>query len=127
MSADIPSVTGQSLLILAVDDDVLVQMNTVAMLEELGHRVIEASNGADALELARSRRDLNLIITDQAMPRMTGKDLALAVAKERPDLPVIIATGYAELPESPPDGAIRLPKPFDLEDLARAIAQAIGT
>ena len=124
MSADFPSVPGQSLVILAVDDDVLVQMNTVAMLEDLGHTVVEASNGAQALELVRSRPDIDLIITDQAMPHMTGKDLALAVAKERPGLPVIIATGYAELPSSAPDAVIRLPKPFDVDDLAHAIAQA---
>jgi len=126
LSADSPSVPGQSLVVLAVDDDVLVQMNTVAMLEDLGHSVVEASNGAEALEQLRARADINLIITDHAMPHMTGKDLAIAVAKERPGLPVIIATGYSELPSGAAASAIRLPKPFDIDDLAHAIAQATG-
>lgn len=124
MSADLQSVPGQSLVILAVDDDVLVQMNTVAMLEDLGHSVVEASNGAEALEQVRARADIDLVITDHAMPHMTGKDLALAVEKERPGLPVVIATGYAELPAGAPAAAIRLPKPFDTDDLASVIAKA---
>lgn len=118
------SAESQSLLVLAVDDDVLVQMNTVAMLEDLGHSVLEASNGAEALEVVRANPGIQLLITDQAMPHMTGKDLAIAVAKERPGVPIIIATGYSELPAGIATDAVRLPKPFDIDDLSRAIAKA---
>ncbi len=124
MSAEIPSATGQSLVVLAVDDDVLVQMNTVAMLEDLGHSVLEASNGAEALDVFRANPNIQLLITDQAMPHMTGKDLAIAVAKERPGLPIIIATGYSELPAGMTVDAVRLSKPFDMDDLAKAIGKA---
>lgn len=124
MSADTPSAPGRRLVILTVDDDVLVQMNTTAMLEDLGHTAVEASNGPDALDLVRARADIDLVITDQAMPRMTGTDLAQILAKERPGLPVIIATGYSDVPGGPLSGVIRLPKPFDVDDLARAIAKA---
>jgi PAS domain S-box-containing protein len=116
---------GRPLVILAVDDDALVQMNTVAMLEDLGHTVVEASNGSEALDVLRSRSDIDLIVTDFAMPRMTGRDLAAAVAQERPGLPVILATGYAELPKGSEVDAIRLPKPFGQDDLARAIDTAL--
>jgi PAS domain S-box-containing protein len=98
-SNDRPTI-GPSRVILSVDDDSLVSLNTVAMLEELGHKVFEASSGKQALNILRHEADIDLLITDQAMPGMTGTELADAVRLERPDLPVIIATGYDELPEN---------------------------
>lgn len=113
------------LLVLAVDDDALIQMNTVAMLEDLGHRVIEASNGAEAMEAIQANPDIGLVVTDFAMPKMTGADLAIAIAKERPGLPVVLATGYAELPSGQQMDAVRLPKPFGSDELERAIRKAL--
>lgn len=110
-----------SLLVLAVDDDALIQMNSVAMLEELGHRVLEATNGAEALDIVRQNAAIDVILTDYAMPKMTGRDLAIAVARERPGLPVILATGYAELPPGEKVDVRLLPKPFGLTELARAL------
>ena len=110
-----------SLLVLAVDDDALIQMNTVAMLEELGHRVLEATNGAEALDIVRQNAAIDVILTDYAMPKMTGRDLAIAVARERPGLPVILATGNAELPPGEKVDVRLLPKPFGLTELARAL------
>lgn len=112
------------LTVLAVDDDRLVLMNTVAILEDLGHTVLEASSGQQALEVLRQHATLDLLITDQAMPHMTGLQLAQAVQAERPTLPIILATGYAEVPA---DIALpKLAKPFFQEDLARAIAEIVG-
>lgn len=113
--------TPGSLLVLAVDDDALIQMNTVAMLEELGHRVLEASNGAEALDVIRQNPGIDVVLTDFAMPKMTGRDLAIAIAREKPGLPVILATGYAELPPGEKIDAKVLPKPFGLNELARAL------
>jgi CheY-like chemotaxis protein len=110
-----------SLLVLAVDDDALIQMNTVAMLEELGHRVLEASNGAQALEIVRQNPAIDVVLTDFAMPRMTGRDLAIAIAREKPGLPVILATGFAELPPGESFDAKMLQKPFGLAELARVL------
>lgn len=110
-----------SLLVLAVDDDALIQMNTVAMLEELGHRVLEASNGAAALEIVRQNPAIDVVLTDFAMPRMTGRDLAIAIAREKPGLPVILATGFAELPPGESFDAKMLQKPFGLAELARVL------
>ena len=110
-----------SLLVLAVDDDALIQMNSVAMLEELGHRVLEATNGAEALDIVRQNTAIDVILTDYAMPKMTGRDLAIAVARERSGLPVILATGYAELPPGEKVDVRLLPKPFGLTELARAL------
>jgi PAS domain S-box-containing protein len=107
--------------IVYVDDDRLVLMNTVLMLEDLGHKVFAATSGAEALEILAREGDIDLLITDQIMPQMTGVQLLQKVAAARPSLPVILATGYAELPASEELQAVRLSKPFLQEDLARAI------
>ncbi len=116
-----------ALKILAVDDDGLVLMNTAAMLEELGHTVFEANSGPDALEILRKNPSIDLIITDQAMPRMTGVQLAQAARADFPDLPVILATGYAELPSGVDIKLLKLAKPFSERDLAKAISEAFDT
>ena len=92
-------------------------------MKSSGTQVFEASNGIEALAILRSQPDIDIVITDYAMPRMTGRDLAAAIAQERPGLPVILATGYAELPSGSEVDALRLPKPFGQNELARAIAE----
>lgn len=117
------AVSDQPLTILAVDDDYLVLTNMVAMLEDLGHKVFEANSGRQALAILRQPVAIDLVITDQAMPRMTGLQLITEIKSEWPDLPIILATGYAELP---PEGASfpRLAKPFMQHDLAVAVKSA---
>jgi signal transduction histidine kinase len=110
----------KALRVLAVDDDGLVLFNTTAMLEDLGHVALEAASGAQALAILR-REQVDLIITDQAMPQMTGMQLLETVRAEWPQIPVILATGYAELPGGAGVGVYRLGKPFSEQDLARAI------
>ncbi|MCQ0990372.1 MHYT domain-containing protein [Jiella marina] len=116
----------QTLTILAVDDDPIVLMGTVAMLEDLGHRVIEAHSGTNALEIIQHTA-VDLVITDQAMPAMTGLQLIAAIREEQPKLPVLLVTGYAELPPGTNRNLPRLSKPFSLEDLAAAIDAAVST
>ena len=113
---------------LAVDDDNLVLTNTVAMLEDLGHQPISASSAKQALEIMRTGQKVDLIFTDHAMPHMTGAQLAAAVAKEWPDLPLIIATGYAELEpgQGKGKGLPRIAKPFNETQLKEAIDRLIG-
>ncbi|MDR7037810.1 PAS domain S-box-containing protein [Methylobacterium sp. BE186] len=115
----------RSLTVLVADDDPLVLENTAAMLEDLGHRVIEARSGQEALALLRRTRGLDLVITDQAMPGMTGTQLAEQIAVERPGLPVILASGYAEAPAEHHLVLPRLSKPFDQDTLALAVADAL--
>ena len=107
------------LVILVVDDDPVVLRNTVAMLEDLGHRVFEAASGREALEILRRGETLDLVITDQVMPQMTGLQLADAIRAEAPGLPIILATGYAEPDPGPRYDLPRLAKPFRQEELAR--------
>jgi DNA-binding NtrC family response regulator len=109
--------------IMAVDDDGLVLMNTIAMLEELGHAAVGATAADQALDALR-RDAADLVITDHAMPRMTGAELADRIAAEWPGLPVILATGYAELPMGVGANLPKLAKPFSLEELEMAIRSA---
>lgn len=124
MSLDRSS-THRSLTVLAVDDDALVLMNTTLMLEDLGHTVIEAYNGQQALDIVQGGQTVDLVITDHSMPKMTGAELAAHLRISRPDLPVILATGYAELPSG--DGAHlpRLQKPFSEHQLRDVIATTV--
>jgi len=112
------------LKVLAVDDDRLVLFNTTAMLEDLGHDVVEAASGEEALELL-GRQRFDLVITDQSMPRMTGLQLMEEIRARWPKLPVILATGYAEIPGGTQVKAPRLSKPFTEKELAHAVA-ALG-
>jgi CheY-like chemotaxis protein len=112
----------RALTIISVDDDPLVAFNTCAMLEDLGHKVHCVSSGAEALNLLRQYNDIDLLVTDQAMPGMTGSELAKVVKAEWPRLAILIATGYAELPDGLGRDIPKLAKPFFQEDLANAIA-----
>jgi PAS domain S-box-containing protein len=115
--------SASSLTVLAVDDDELVLTNTAAMLEDLGHRVIVASSAEAALKmLARSQVDL--VITDYAMPRVTGLALAHEIEARYPDLPVVLATGYAELPPGEGEALPRLAKPYGQAELLQVLATA---
>jgi PAS domain S-box-containing protein len=120
-----PFGVGAPLVVLAVDDDALVLINTVAMLEDLGHRVFPATSAKDALATLR-REAVDLVITDYAMPQATGLQLAARIKTHRADLPVILATGYAELPPQAEPVLPRLSKPFLQSDLAAAIRQVMG-
>jgi CheY-like chemotaxis protein len=119
-----PKRASRKLRVLVVDDDPLVLMNTAAMLEDLGHEVLEASSGEQALRVLRRKNGVDLVITDQLMPGMTGTQLIAAIRSERPELPIILATGYSEL-RTPTDASIpRLAKPFVQADLARVMPLA---
>ncbi|EAR49853.1 Signal transduction histidine kinase [Oceanicola granulosus HTCC2516] len=114
----------ERLTIVAVDDDVLVSMGTVGLLEDLGHEVIECHSGKEALAALAERDDVDLLITDHAMPRMTGVELAREVRALRPDLPIILATGYADMPAGGADYiTARLEKPFSDSALADLLAE----
>lgn len=107
-----------------VDDDPLVAAGTAAMLEDLGHSVVEANSAAAALEILEHDRSIHLVITDHAMPGMTGLELARRLRERRPDLGLVLATGYADLPAEDTAGLKlpRLSKPFGQDELARMVA-----
>lgn len=107
----------RSAVILFVDDDPLIAMSTTEMLEDLGHKVIGASSGFQALNIIKGAENIDLMVTDHVMPGMTGLELAAATRELRPSLPILLATGYAELPEGMQIDLPRLAKPYHLDQL----------
>ncbi|MCJ9668736.1 MULTISPECIES: response regulator [unclassified Neorhizobium] len=116
-----------ALTVLVVDDDALVSMGTSAMLEDLGHVTTEAPSAAAALEILNSGRRFDLVITDHAMPGMTGAELARLIIGSYPGLPVILASGYVELHEDHGlSDLLRMTKPFTQEQLQTAVHRAVA-
>ena len=109
--------------ILLVDDDAEVRTVTAAYLTEMGHRVVEAADGASALDILRADDQLDLLIADFAMPGMTGTDLADTARGIRTDLGILLVTGYAD-PKRLPDGYPMLHKPFSRTELAVKVTEA---
>ena len=112
---------GERLVVLAVDDDPLVLTNTVAMLDELGHNVLVANSGDEALVIFQRHPEIDLVLTDEVMPGLSGSQLAERVRAMRPTAAVALASGYADL--HPTNGPLletlpRLAKPFTLAQLA---------
>jgi CheY-like chemotaxis protein len=108
-----------------VDDDPLVLTNMAAMIEDLGHAVFEAGSALQALSILRREPGIDLMITDQAMPQMTGIELIREIEVGWPDLPVILASGFAELPSGTDPRQITLAKPFRQHDLEQAVQTAM--
>ena len=115
----------RSYRILVVDDDPAVATGTVAMLDDLGHCAIESGSAEEALRLLEADPGIEIVITDHAMPGMTGTELAARVRQMWPNLPIAIATGYAELP---PGCSIELPhlhKPYGQKELASLLSSLL--
>jgi PAS domain S-box-containing protein len=128
--AESPQVTlskvSRSAVILFVDDDPLIAMSTTEMLEDLGHHVIGVNSGLHALDIIRSEQPIDLMMTDHVMPGMTGIELAAASREVRPTLPILLATGYAELPEGAQLDLPRLAKPYHQDQLRDRLDQLLG-
>jgi PAS domain S-box-containing protein len=115
----------RKLSILLVDDDALVSMNTANMLMDLGHDVVESHSASDALQRLASDARFDVVVTDYAMPGMNGLDLATKITQMKPEMPVILATGYADLPSPPVPDFPRLAKPYSQDELAALLETAI--
>jgi PAS domain S-box-containing protein len=116
--------TAQSILV--VDDDPLIAMTITAVLNDLGHVTVEAHSAREALEQLSQKTFFDVMITDYAMPVMNGLQLIEEVQSRWPGLPIILASGYAELPEGSARNVLRLPKPFGRADLVRVVEAAVA-
>ena len=109
--------------ILVVDDEELVRVGTAEMLSDLGYCVIQAGSGGEALAILRSGTvEIDLLISDYLMPEMNGADVVCEVRRMKPDLPVLLVTGYANVTQGPAAELPRLAKPFRQAELAARIA-----
>ncbi len=114
-----PRGTGKTLLL--VDDDPIVRIGTAALIEGLGYRVVEASDGETALEILRQGGAVHALVTDFAMPGMNGEAVVREARRLIPNLPILVVTGYADVPGFPTPVEL-LHKPFSLNELAARLA-----
>ena len=117
--------TMSPLRVLMVDDDALIAMSSVDMLEDMGHTVTEANSGAEALALLESGQEFDLMITDYSMPGMNGAELGKAARRLHPDMPILVASGYAELPAGAGVDLPRLGKPYSQAQLSIEIGKLL--
>ncbi|MGK6323659.1 MHYT domain-containing protein [Sphingomonas sp. DT-51] len=110
-----------SMTILVVDDEPLVLENTAALLEELGHTVRLAASGPTALAQIEAGPSIDVLVTDQMMPGMTGTQLAQRAQLAQNGIKVLIVSGYAEIGDAAKLLFPMLQKPFDRSRLARAL------
>jgi PAS domain S-box-containing protein len=124
-----PSRTGETILL--VDDEALVRRIGRTLLTKLGYQVLEASDGLEALEVCRTRGDeIRLVLLDLTMPNLTGKETFARLREVRPELPVLICSGYlVDLNEftrecgACPDGFVQ--KPYRFEDMAEMVRETL--
>lgn len=121
---------GQGETVLVVEDDARVRRVTVSRLIELGYKVIDAASGPEALDLVKTRTDVDLLLSDFVMPGgMSGGELAAAVRALRPGIAILLTTGYAQ-PEQIRRGRIAgatwLAKPYRTDELAGAARDALA-
>ena len=111
--------------VLIVDDDPDVLEMTAAILEDAGCVVTGAADGEGALAVLSSPDRVDVMLTDQSMPGLTGVELIARALSLRPGLPCLLLTGYGEIVE--PGFPIRVvAKPFRAGSLAEAVAQAVA-
>ena len=117
--------TDRPVLLLA-EDEAMLRLLATEMLEEAGFQVFEAADGVEGLELLKSHPEISLLVSDIKMPRMDGYALAEAGLALKPDLKILLMTGYAQ---SPPPALLKqadvqiLHKPFNLERLCALAAE----
>ena len=117
----------KALTILFVEDDELVRLSMAELMTELGHTVLQAASGADAMRLLAAA-DIDILMTDDNLPDMRGGDVAATAREKSPDLPVIFATGSSAMPTASNGAKIGnatlLRKPFNLKALNDALQSA---
>ncbi|MDB6146868.1 MAG: hypothetical protein JWO45_532 [Spartobacteria bacterium] len=119
--------------IMVLEDDVSVRHISVRILRSLGYQVTEAANVDDAQRMftERAGREIHLLLTDMVMPQMSGRDFANWLRKASPQTKVVFVSGYLEESLQTGDriesGMFFLPKPFDPEQLATTIRQALDS
>jgi nitrogen-specific signal transduction histidine kinase len=116
--------------VLLVEDDPLVRNLLLSTLEENGYAVLQAGDGAEALEVAAKAARIDLLLTDVVIPLVNGVEVARYLAASRPDMHVILMSGYADAALSPygidASDAVLLHKPFTEERLLTAVRRVLG-
>ncbi|MGO4573245.1 PAS domain S-box protein [Microvirga sp. 2TAF3] len=121
--------SGSGEIVLVVEDEPVVRSLIVDVLKELGYHALEAADGPAGLKVLRSKRRIDLLVTDVGLPGMNGRQLADAAREHRPDLKVLFITGYAENAAMASGfldpGMEMITKPFAVDGLAKRIREMI--
>jgi two-component system, cell cycle sensor histidine kinase and response regulator CckA len=129
LSPAVPARAGNMACVLVVDDEIAVRRFAARVLEREGYTVLEASDGAEAIEILRNGTGgVDVVVSDIVMPRLNGVELMQALAVARPELPVLLMSGYAtealdHLGIAVPCGLI--PKPFPAERLLQEVQRCL--
>jgi CheY-like chemotaxis protein len=109
--------------VLVVEDQALIRMTTVDMTQEIGFDTVEAGDGAEALAILQNDPAIDILLTDLGMPGMNGRQLMEEALRLRPELKIVIASGYSTESGAGglPEGVLSLTKPFDIGALKRAL------
>jgi two-component system, cell cycle sensor histidine kinase and response regulator CckA len=129
VAAEAPDVPRGSDTVLFVEDDPSVRSFGVRCLRALGYTVLEASKGTDAITIATEYRDtIDLVVSDIVMPGMQGPEVAERIAAMRPDIRVLLISGFAERAghiDGLASSTEYLTKPYSRQSLGRAVSAAL--
>ncbi len=106
--------------VLVVDDNPLARALAVGLFEDLGFRVLDAYQGAAALDLVRAHREIGVLFADVRMPGMSGPELAAAALAIRPHLKVVFTSGYVDGAGLPVEASF-VPKPWRVDQIVDAL------
>jgi CheY-like chemotaxis protein len=122
---DVPTARTHKPIALVVEDEALVRMFVIDQLTDLGFEVIEAATATEGLRAARNHQQLDVAIVDRGLPDRDGIDVVAELRTQLPSLPVIVASGYGDLPDHQAlrnDVHIRfMSKPYDVDALTTAL------
>ncbi len=126
---EMTALVSSPLRLLVVEDDEFVREALSLSLKDDGHSVVEAADGNEGLEKFQAA-SFDVVITDRAMPGMSGDELAAAIKKVAPDMPVILLTGFGDIMdargENPADVDLILGKPTTVAALRKAVAEVLA-
>ncbi|HEX4179968.1 MAG TPA: CHASE3 domain-containing protein [Caulobacteraceae bacterium] len=111
-------------VVLVVEDDALVRLAAVDMIGALGFTALQAGDATGALRILEGETRVDILFTDVGLPGMRGPELAEAALAQRPDLKIIFASGYADTTTVSIEGAVRLGKPYQQDELAEVLGLA---
>jgi CheY-like chemotaxis protein len=111
--------------VLLVDDEPAIRMLFAASLRRDGYYVVEAENGADAVEAARKAERVDLVVTDIRMPKMDGVAMANALREAQPDIRIVFVSGYPVDLQALGPNSMMLSKPFLRADLMKAVHELV--
>jgi len=109
-----------ALSILLVEDDAFIRMDTAEILSDLGHQVLEASSGEEALTILQSA-SVDILLTDIGLPGMSGEELAQQVRARHGEVGIVFATGNISAPSMAGERSVLLTKPYSARDIAQAL------